>query len=268
MHTGQIVFSQLMKLLPLPEFHKCVDRYSGDYKVQKFSCLDQFFCMAFAQLTYRESLRDIESCLRAMPTLLYHMGIRGKVSRSTLAYANETRDWHIYADFAQVLIEIARPLYLNDDFGVQLKQTAYAFDSTTIDLCLSLFPWAKFRKTKAAIKLHTLLNLRGSIPEFIHITKGVVHDVNIMDMLIIEPGVFLRYGPRLYGFCKALRHTSIFRFLRNKSKAKSCGQTSLFTASGQVYRATLRPNRRSHWYQHRKGLSRTITPYFLLRCRY
>jgi hypothetical protein len=190
MHTGQIVFSQLMKLLPLPEFHKCVDRYSGDYKVQKFSCLDQFFCMAFAQLTYRESLRDIESCLRAMPTLLYHMGIRGKVSRSTLAYANETRDWHIYADFAQVLIEIARPLYLNDDFGVQLKQTAYAFDSTTIDLCLSLFPWAKFRKTKAAIKLHTLLNLRGSIPEFIHITKGVVHDVNIMDMLIIEPGSF------------------------------------------------------------------------------
>jgi hypothetical protein len=190
MHTGQIVFSQLMKLLPLHEFHKCVDRYGGNYKVQKFSCLDQFFCMSFAQLTYRESLRDIESCLRAMPTLLYHMGIRGKVSRSTLAYANETKDWRIYADFAQVLIEIARPLYLNDDFGVQLKQTAYAFDSTTIDLCLSLFPWAKFRKTKAAIKLHTLLNLRGSIPEFIHITEGAVHDVNIMDLLIIEPGSF------------------------------------------------------------------------------
>jgi hypothetical protein len=190
MYTGQIVFAQLMKLLPLHEFHKCVDRYSGNYKVQKFSCLDQFFCMAFAQLTYRESLRDIESCLRAMTPRLYHMGIRGKISRSTLAYANETRDWRIYADFAQILIEIARPLYIHEDFGVQLKETAYAFDSTTIDLCLSLFPWAKFRKTKAAIKLHTLLNLRGSIPEFIHITKGAVHDVNIMDLLIIEPGSF------------------------------------------------------------------------------
>jgi len=190
MYTGQIVFAQLMKLLPLHEFHKCVDRYVGDYKVQKFSCLDQLFCMAFAQLTYRESLRDIESCLRAMTPRLYHMGIRGKISRSTLAYANETRDWRIYADFAQVLIEIARPLYIHEDFGVQLKETAYAFDSTTIDLCLSLFPWAKFRKTKAAIKLHTLLNLRGSIPEFIHITKGAVHDVNIMDLLIIEPGSF------------------------------------------------------------------------------
>jgi hypothetical protein len=190
MYTGQIVFAQLMKLLPLHEFHKCVDRYVGDYKVQKFSCLDQLFCMAFAQLTYRESLRDIESCLRAMTPRLYHMGIRGKISRSTLAYANETRDWRIYADFAQVLIEIARPLYIHEDFGVQLKQTAYAFDSTTIDLCLSLFPWAKFRKTKAAIKLHTLLNLRGSIPEFIHITEGAVHDVNIMDLLIIEPGSF------------------------------------------------------------------------------
>ncbi len=190
MYTGQIVFAQLMKLLPLHEFHKCVDRYVGDYKVQKFSCLDQLFCMAFAQLTYRESLRDIESCLRAMTPRLYHMGIRGKISRSTLAYANETRDWRIYADFAQILIEIARPLYIHEDFGVQLKETAYAFDSTTIDLCLSLFPWAKFRKTKAAIKLHTLLNLRGSIPEFIHITEGAVHDVNIMDLLIIEPGSF------------------------------------------------------------------------------
>ena len=190
MHIGQIVFAQLMELLPLYEFHECVQRYSGDHKVQRFSCLDQFLCMAFAQLTYRESLRDIEACLRTAPSRLYHMGIRGNVSRSTLAYANETRDWRIYADFAQVLIAIARPLYLNDDFGVQLKQAAYAFDSSTIDLCLKLFPWARFRKTKAAIKLHTLLNLRGSIPEFIHITEGRVQDVNIMDLLIIEPGSF------------------------------------------------------------------------------
>ena len=190
MYTGRIVFAQLMDLLPLHEFQRCVQRYQGDYKVQSFSCLDQFLCMAFAQLTYRESLRDIQSCLRAMEPRLYHMGIRGRVSRSTLAYANETRDWRIYADFAQVLIGIARNLYLNDNFGVQLKQTAYAFDSTTIDLCLELFPWAKFRKTKAAIKLHTLLNLRGSIPEFIHITEGRISDVKILDLLIVEPGSF------------------------------------------------------------------------------
>jgi hypothetical protein len=190
MHTGRIVFAQLTDLLPLHEFHKCVQRYQGNYKVQNFSCLDQFLCMAFAQLTYRESLRDIESCLRAMKSRLYHMGIRGKISRSTLADANENRDWRIYADFAQVLIQTARNLYLNDDFGVQLNQTAYVFDSTTIDLCLSLFPWARFRKAKGAIKLHTLLNLRGSIPEFIHITEGRVQDVNILDILLVEPGSF------------------------------------------------------------------------------
>jgi len=190
MHSGKLVFAQLMELLPIYEFQKCVQRYQGDYWVKNFSCLDQFLCMAFAQLTYRESLRDIEACLRTMPSRLYHMGIRGNISRSTLAYANETRDWRIYADFAQVLIGIARSLYLNDDFGVQLKETAYAFNSTTIDLCLKLFPWARFRKTKAAIKLHTLLNLRGSIPEFIHITEGRISDVKILDLLIVEPGSF------------------------------------------------------------------------------
>ncbi len=190
MNSGQIVFSQLMDLLPLHEFRKCVRRYNGDYRIQRFSCLDQFLCMAFAQLTYRESLRDIEACLRSMPSRLYHMGIRGNISRSTLAYANETRDWRIYADFAQILIGVARNLYLNEDFGVHLKETAYAFDSTTIDLCLELFPWAKFRKTKGAVKLHTLLNLRGSIPEFIHITEGRVHDVNILDLLIFQAGSF------------------------------------------------------------------------------
>ena len=190
MNTGRTVFSQVMDFLPLREFRKCVARYKGDYKVQNFSCLDQFFCMAFAQLTYRESLRDIEACLRSMHAKLYHMGFRYRVAKSTLADANDHRDWRIYADFAQVLIGIARNLYAHDGFGVELEATVYALDSTTIDLCLSLFPWARFRRQKAAIKLHTLLNLRGSIPEFIHISEGKVHDVNILDILIPQPGSF------------------------------------------------------------------------------
>jgi len=190
MNTERTIFSQIMDYLPLHEFRKCVKRYRGNYKVKSFSCLDQFLCMAFAQLTYRDSLRDIEACLRSMQNKLYHMGIRGKVSRNTLAHANETRDWRIYADFAQVLIHQARKLYADDDFGVELDQTVYALDSTTIDLCLSLFPWAKFRKRKGAIKLHTLLDLRGSIPTFIRVTDGLVHDVNILDELIPEPGCF------------------------------------------------------------------------------
>lgn len=190
MNTGKTVFSQLMEFLPLHQFRKCVQRYNGDYKVQSFSCMDQFLCMAFAQLTFRESLRDIEVCLRTMQTKLYHMGIRGKVSKSTLADANNTRDWRIYADFAQVLIHSAKDLYLNDDFGLDLKETVYALDATTIDLCLSLFPWAKFRTTKAGIKMHTLLDLRGPIPSFVEITPAEVHDVNILDILIPEPGSF------------------------------------------------------------------------------
>lgn len=190
MHSGKIVFAQVMEHLPLKDFHRCVDRYQGHHKVQSFSCLDQFLSMAFAQLTYRESLRDIEACLRAQRMKLYHMGIRSDVSRSTLAYANETRDWKIYADFAQVLISIARDLYAGDDFGVELKETVYALDSTTIDLCLTVFPWARFRKTKAAVKLHTLLDLRGSIPAFVSITDGKVHDVNVLDEICPEPGSF------------------------------------------------------------------------------
>ena len=190
MYTGRIVFSQVMDLLPMHEFKKCVSRYHGNYRIRTFSCLDQLLCMAFAQLTFRESLRDIEACLRAMQSKLYHMGIRGKVSRSTLADANENRDWRIYADFAQVLIHIARPLYADEDFAVQLDQTVYALDSTTIDLCLSLFPWARFRKHKGAAKLHTLLDLRGSIPAFIRVTDALVHDVNILDQIIAEPGSF------------------------------------------------------------------------------
>lgn len=190
MNTGQIVFSQITDHLPLHQFHQCVQKYQGHYKVQKFSCLDQFLCMAFAQLTYRESLRDIEACLCAQKSKLYHMGIRADVSKSTLAYANETRDWRIYADFAQILIGIARPLYKNDDLGLDLTETVYAFDSSTIDLCLALFPWARFRKRKGAVKLHTLLDIRGSIPVFISITDGKVHDVNALDELILEIGSF------------------------------------------------------------------------------
>jgi hypothetical protein len=190
MNTGQTVFSQIMGLLPHWDFRKCVKRYRGDRKIQKFSCMDQFLCMAFAQLTYRESLRDIEVCLRGNQSKLYHMGIRSRISRSTLADANENRDWRIYADFAQILISIAKELYANDDFGINLEAEVYALDSTTIDLCLSLFPWARFRSTKGAIKLHTLLNLRGNIPEFIHISDGKLHDVNILDILIAQPGSF------------------------------------------------------------------------------
>jgi transposase len=190
MYSGRIVFSQLMDFLPKHEFNKCVRRYQGNYRVRRFSCFDQFLCMAFAQLTYRESLREIETCLRALQPKLYHAGIRSKVARSTLAEANENRDWRVYADFAQVLIQRARNLYAEDEFGVVLDQAAYVFDSTTIDLCLSLFPWAHFRKRKGAIKLHTLLDLHGSIPCFIRVTEGNVHDVNLLDQLILEPGSF------------------------------------------------------------------------------
>lgn len=190
MNTGKTIFSQLMDFLPLYEFRQCVERYDGNHKVQSFSCLDQFLCMAFAQLTYRESLRDIEACLRAAHSKLYHMGIRGRVSRNTLANANRERDWRIYRDFGQVLILIARPLYADDSFGVELKHAAYALDATIIDLCLSLFPWAKFRRAKGAIKIHLLLDLRGSIPAIIIVTHGKIHEVNILDQLIFEAGAF------------------------------------------------------------------------------
>lgn len=188
MYSGQTVFSQLMDLAPAHEFRKCVARYRGNYKVKSFSCWDQLLCMAFAQLTYRESLRDIEACLRASGSKRYHMGIRGKVSRNTLAHANETRDWHIYSDFAHILFRAARTLYAKEPLGLHLKRTVYSLDSTTIDLCLSLFPWATFRKRKGAVKLHTLLDVRGSIPTVVIITPGSVHDVNILDDLLFEAG--------------------------------------------------------------------------------
>ena len=246
MNTGKTVFSQVMEFLPLHEFRKCVERYQGDYKVQSFSCLDQFLCMAFAQLTFRESLRDIEACLRSMPTKLYHMGIRGQVSRNTLANANNQRDWRIYADFAQVLIHRARELYLKEPFGIELEQTVYALDATTIDLCLSLFPWARFRKTKAAIKLHTLLDLRGSIPAFIEITDGNIHEVNILDILIPEAGSFYIMDrgyldfERLYAIHQAnaffivraksnLQYRRLYSRVIDKTTGLRCDQTIVLT---------------------------------------
>jgi hypothetical protein len=209
MNAGKTVFAQLMDFLPLYEFRKCVDRYQGNYKIKSFSCWDQYLSMAFAQLTYRESLRDIEACLRAAQPKLYHLGIRGKVSRNTLANANQVRDWRIYADFAQILIGRARKLYIHDSFGMELKQAVYALDSTTIDLCLSLFPWAVFRKHKGAVKLHTLLDLRGSIPVVVVITHGKIHDVNILDQIVIEPGAFYVVDRGYLDFARLHRiHTS------------------------------------------------------------
>jgi hypothetical protein len=190
MNHGKLVFAQIMEHLPLTTFRRCVARYQGVHKVKSFSCLDQYLCMAFAQLTYRESLRDIEACLRAQSAKLYHLGIRGQVARNTLANANATRDWRIHADFAQRLISIARRLYTDEPFGIDLSDIVYALDATTIDLCLSVFPWAPFRSTKAAVKLHTLLDLRGNIPSFLYISAGKVHEVNILDQLLPEPGAF------------------------------------------------------------------------------
>jgi len=218
MYTGQTVFSQLMDFLPMYEFRKCVDRYGGNYRTSSFSCMDQYLCMGFAQLTYRESLRDIEACLRSRKEKLYHLGIRGRVSRSTLAEANEKRDWRIYADFCQILISQARSLYADEDFGVELKETVYALDSTTIDLCLSLFPWASFRKHKAAVKMHTLLDLRGNIPSFIEITEGALHDVNILDILVPEPGSFYIMDRGYLDFERLYVLTQLLAFFVTRTK--------------------------------------------------
>jgi hypothetical protein len=191
MHAGTTVFSQIMALAPMRQFHRCVDRYQGDHKLKSFSCWDHFLTLAFAQLTYRESLRDIESCLRALQPRLYHMGFRcPQVSRNTLAHANERRDWRIYADFAQVLITEARTLYADDDFGMHLQETVFALDATVIDLCLSLFPWAPHEGTRAAVKVHTLLDLRGNIPSFLHISGAHTSDVSVLDHLPLQPGAF------------------------------------------------------------------------------
>ena len=236
MYQGRTVFSQVLDFLPMHKFRQCVNRYSGNKGVRTFTCIDQFMCMAFAQLTYRESLRDIECCLRAMKEKLYHMGIKGSISRSTLADANEKRDWRIYSDFALLLIDQARQLYVDEDFGLELKETVYALDASTIDLCLSVFPWARFRTTKAGIKLHTLLDLRGNIPSFVDITDAKVHDVNILDKLIPEPGsiyvmdrAYLDFE-RLYNMHQCLAYfvirkktNTVFRRIYSNKVDKSTG---------------------------------------------
>jgi hypothetical protein len=222
MYSGKTHFAQLMEFVLVHKFRQCVERYQGNYKIKSFSCWDQFLCMAFAQHTYRENLRDIQACLRAEQHKLYHMGIRGGVSRNTLANANKTRDWRIYADFAQVLIREARRLYANENFGVELENTVYALDSTTIDLCLSLFPWALFRQRKGAVKLHTLLDLRGNIPTVCIITHGKVHDVNILDHIVPEAGAIYIVDRAYTDFARlhAIHQSSAFFVARAKSNFK------------------------------------------------
>lgn len=229
MHTGKIVFSQVMDLLPLRRFRTCVDRYRGDFKVKSFTCQDHFRVLAFAQLSHRESLRDIEICLRAMRSKLYHMGIRSPVSRNNLSNANEVRDWRIYADFAQVLITHARQLYAGEGFTEELDAlTLYALDASTIDLCLSLFPWARFRRTKAAVKLHTLIDLRGNIPTFIHISDGKLHDVNVLDLLLLEAGAFyiMDRGYLDYERLYRMNQAQAFFVIRAKKNSRFLRQTS------------------------------------------
>jgi len=222
MYTGQLVFSQVTDYLPMHTFRRCVKRYQGERYVKRFRCFDQYLSMAFAQLTYRESLRDIEACLRAHQSKLYHMGIRSRVVRSTLSDANEQRDWRIYADFAQALIRIARPLYAEEDLGLELDNTVYALDASTIDLCLSVFPWALFRSTKSAVKLHTLLDLRGNIPTFIHISDGKLHDVNVLDILLPEAGAFYIMDRGYVDFERlfTLHMASAFFVIRAKSNTR------------------------------------------------
>ena len=222
MHIGHLVFSQVMAQLPKHRFRRWVRKYNGERKVKSFSCLDQFLVMAFAQLTYRESLRETVVCLRSQSEKLYHMGIRGGISRNTLSNANKVRDWRIYADFAQALINRARPLYADEDLGLDLNNTVYALDASTIDLCLSLFPWAKFRSTKSAVKLHTLVDLRGNIPTFIDITDGKVHDVNVLDILRAEPGAFyiMDRGYLDFGRLFKIHRSGAFFVIRAKSNTQ------------------------------------------------
>ena len=218
MNAGRTVFAQLMDFLPLPQFRRCVERYRGDYKVQHFTCLDQFLCLAFAQLTYREGLRDIEACLRAQGSKLYHMGFRGHVSRNNLAHANEHRDWRIFADFGHVLIGIARELYCDETLGLQLAETVYAMDSTTIDLCLALFPWAQFRRHKSAIKVHTLLDVRNAIPASVYVTGAQVADVRLLDQLLLEPGAFYLMDRGYYDFARLYLFTQACAYFVTRAK--------------------------------------------------
>jgi hypothetical protein len=239
MNTGKTVFAQLLEHLPYYEFSKCVKRYNGEYKVKSFSCLSQFLSMAFAQLTSRESLRDIVTCLRTQQNKLYHAGFRGKVFRNTLANANLQRDWRIYADFAMVLIGIARQLYAHENFGVQLKKMVYALNSTTIKLCLSLFPWAHFRKRKAAVKMHTLLDLHGSIPSCIWITHGKVHDINILDQLPLEAGAYYLFDRGYLDFAQNPAGPSLLDYAYQKQLSVSC---CMLSSRQKILRRSLRSN--------------------------
>ena len=270
MNSGRTIFAQLMDLLPLAEFHRCVDRYRGDYKVQSFSCLDQFLCLAFAQLTYRESLRDIQTCLRAHQSQLYHMGFRGGISRNNLANANLQRDWRIYADFARVLIAQARALYQHEPFGVELEQTVYAFDSTTVDLCLSLFPWAQFRRHKSAVKLHTLLDLRGSIPTAVYVTSGRVNDVRLLDQLVLEAGAFYLLDRGYVDYRRLYLITQALAFFvtraEHNTRYRRCSQRWVDHSTGLRSDQTIRltgpkssrrypaPLRRIHYFDAEKDL--------------
>jgi len=266
MHSGQLIFAQLMEFLPRHEFKACVRRYGGDRRLRGFSCRDQFLGLAFAQLTYRESLRDIETCLRSLGPKLYHAGFRGTIARSTLADANRTHDWRIFADFAQVLIRRARQLYAQEPLAVALEQTVYALDSTTVDLCLSLFPWAKFRRRKGAVKLHTLLDLRGSIPSFVHVSHGKMHDVTVLDQLPIEPGAFSVMDRGYVDFARLRRFTQHSAFFVTRAK-----RNLDFTRRAPQGRQGDRPAQRSN---HRPGgrevvatASRTLAARGVLRCR-
>jgi len=270
MNSGRTIFAQLMDLLPLAEFHRCVDRYRGDYKVQSFSCLDQFLCLAFAQLTYRESLRDIQTCLRAHQSQLYHMGFRGGISRNNLANANLQRDWRIYADFARQLIAQARALYQHEPFGVELEQTVYAFDSTTVDLCLSLFPWAQFRRHKSAVKLHTLLDLRGSIPTAVYVTSGRVNDVRLLDQLVLEAGAFYLLDRGYVDYRRLYLITQALAFFvtraEHNTRYRRCSQRWVDHSTGLRSDQTIRltgpkssrrypaPLRRIHYFDAEKDL--------------
>jgi hypothetical protein len=224
MHSGKFVLAQLLDWIHPQQFQRCVSRYGGDYKVRCFSCWDQFLCLAFAQLTYRESLRDIEACLRSRRPQLYHLGLRGEVSRATLADANEARDWRIYAELAHGLIRQARQLYASDDLGVELEQTAYALDATTIDLCLSLFPWARFRRTKGAVKMHTLLDLRGSIPTTVCVSEGRTHEVNWLDQLAFESNAIYIMDRGYLDFARlyAVEQAQAFFVIRAKERLNYC----------------------------------------------
>jgi hypothetical protein len=270
MNSGRTIFAQLMDLLPLAEFHRCVERYRGDYKVQSFSCLDQFLCLAFAQLTYRESLRDIQTCMRAHQNQLYHMGFRGGISRNNLANANLQRDWRIYADFARLLIAQARALYQHEPFGVELEQTVYAFDSTTVDLCLSLFPWAQFRRHKSAVKLHTLLDLRGSIPTAVYVTSGRVNDVRLLDQLVLEAGAFYLLDRGYVDYRRLYLITQALAFFvtraEHNTRYRRCSQRWVDHSTGLRSDQTIRltgpkssrrypaPLRRIHYFDAEKDL--------------